>query len=97
MDTEAPVAHTGLELVKKSERAVGGDRVDVKIHNIREHVSKCGEFVEVCCEQAEAFDLCCNVLGDGPRESKSIICGGSPPQLVDDDERVLSGTLFVCE
>ena len=68
-------------------------RGDVQVPHLRVLVRERGQLVEVRGEHGGAPDLLDDVLADGPGQPEAVVRRGAAAQLVDDDQRILCGTL----
>lgn len=87
MDAKGLVADAREDLVEERDGRRGRVSGDVDVGDVALRVGERRELVKVRREQAEAAQPLRNVLRDGPRQTKAVVCRRPAPELVDDDER----------
>lgn len=82
---------TCSDSVQHGECVMGCQGCHVKVVDTGLLCSKCRQLMEVRGKHTEAADLGCYVFTNGPGQSKAIVGGRAPAQLIDYDQRFLCG------
>ena len=91
------VGSAGEDFVEEDDFVLPFAYGNVAVFDVGEELGEFCYFVVVSCEECSAFEVCCDVLGDCPGESESVVGACSASDFVEYDERFFCGVVdYIC-